>query len=112
MMRGKKLTIWVVPIVAFGFVAPRAASALPDPARQTRITAHSGEDDTIIPPRIPRRRAQFHADFTSLHVTPSAPSGIPSAVSVGIPTVSDQPPFFLQPSSGAGVTRAGPHSRR
>ena len=112
MMRGKMLTIWVVLIVALGFVAPRAVAALPDTARETRIAGDPGGDDTILSPRIPRRRAKFHADFPPLHATPAVLSGIPSAVAVGIPMISDHPPFFLQPGSGAGVTRAGPHPRR
>lgn len=107
-MRTKALTIWVVLFVAFGFVVPRAVSALPDPDRRTRIAASSGEDDSVVSPRIPRRRAEIYADLVSLHVAPAGHSGIFPAISAKIPTIPDHTPCFLKPSTGAGVTRAGP----
>lgn len=108
MMRIKVLTIWVVLFVALGFVLPRPASALPDPDRQTRIAASSGEGDTVISPRIPRRRAEIYADLVSLHVAPAGHSGIFPAISAKTPTIPDHTLCFLKPSTGAGVTRAGP----
>lgn len=108
MRRGKILSALVLCVLVLGFLLPRPTPVFSATGGEDRIAASAGQDGTIVSPRPPRRRAERPPVALPVQALPTSPAvfslqdaGRMSAVPVPIP-------IPIQPSSGAGVTRAGP----
>jgi len=108
MRQGKILPLLVLFFLALGFLVPRPAPGLSRPADEARIAGQGGDGEVIFAPRPPRRRVQPPAVFVPFPVLSTSPSAFFLPDSGRISAVPDHMPLSIQPSSGAGVTRAGP----
>lgn len=108
MRRGKVLPALVLGVLFVGFLLPRPAPAISANGGGKRIAVLTGDDGQILSPRPPRRRVEAPAPSLPVHAAPSPSSPrllqVPAAPSAG----TGFNPVSIQPSSGAGVTRAGP----
>lgn len=106
--RGKILPVLAVCFLVLTVLLPRPAPALASADKEVRIASSTADDGTVVSPRPPRRRVQPPAAAVLFQAVPAATSGffLPDPGSVS--TAPDHVPLSIRPSTGAGVTRAGP----
>lgn len=108
MKRGKILPVLVVCFLALGVLLPRPAPASAPASNGDRIASSTADDGKVVSPRPPRRRVQPPAAAVLFQALPAATSGLFLPDPGSISTVPDHIPLSTRPSTGAGVTRAGP----
>jgi len=108
MLRGKIHPALVLFFLALGVLAPRPAPGLSISAGEPRVAGQGGDAGMIVSPRPPRRRIQPPAVSIPLQAIPTSPSARYRPAPGRVPAVPDRIPLSVRPSSGAGVTRAGP----
>lgn len=108
MRRGKIIPALVLFFLALGFLLPRPAPPLYATGGEDRIAVLPGDGGTAVSPRVPRRRVQPPVVSVLFRALPNANFALSLPDSGRISAVPDHIPLSIQPSSGAGVTRAGP----
>ena len=108
MRRGKILPALVLCFLALGFLLPRPVPALAATGGEDRIAVSPGDDGTVFSPRPPRRRVQAPAVPLPFPALPTSQCAFSLPDSGRFSAVPDHIPLSIQPTSGAGVTRAGP----